>query len=121
MKYVINNRDKPKRLAAKEICIYLDRQVSRIRNNQEQADCRIAPPDDWGCTTWVRAFKEKRNDVDVLFSDAKYEALSEKFALLMAMAVWRKKERGTTDSRAGATLQNEQQRPDLLPKARAHA
>lgn len=121
MKYTINNRDNPEKLVVKEICIYLDKQLRRIKNNQNTAKCRIAPPDDWGCATWLDAFKKKRNDVDVLFSDAKSEAQSEQFALLMAMATWREKERRTADPSAYATLQDDQQRPAILPRARDQA
>lgn len=119
MKYVIKNRDNPEKLAVKEICIYLDKQISRIKNNHGRADCQITPPTDWGCTTWTRAFQEKRNDVDVLFSDAKAEALSEKFALLMAMAAWRGNERrgSGTEQSVG---DNPKQTPSIPAAARAH-
>jgi len=44
-----------------------------------------------GCETWSEARKKKRNNVDVLFSEAKAEALTEQFATLMAWATWGEK------------------------------
>jgi hypothetical protein len=90
MKYVVNHSD-PENISASEICTHLDRQLLRIEG-QKTAEARIAPPEPWGCPTWADAFEKKRSNVDNFVSKAKSEALTERFATLMA---WNKWGRGT--------------------------
>jgi len=87
MKYVVSN---PEKLTTLDICAHLDRELERIKA-QKPAEPLIGPPEAWGCETWSEARKKKRNNVDVLFSDAKAEALSQQYATLMAWATWGEK------------------------------
>lgn len=90
MKYVVSNAVNPEKLTTKGICAHLDRELDRIKA-QKTAEASIRPPEAWGCETWSEARKKKRNNVDVLFSEAKAEALTEQFATLMAWATWGEK------------------------------
>ena len=90
MRYAVSNAANPEKLTTKEICAHLDRELERIKA-QGTAEPLIGPPEKWGCETWSEARKKKRNNVDVLFSEAKAEARTEQFATLMAWATWGKK------------------------------
>ena len=89
MRYALNN---PAKLSAPEICAHLDREISRIKE-LKTADLSIGPPEQWQCQTWNEALKKKRNNVDVFFNEAKNEALSQRYATLMAWATWGTKRR----------------------------
>jgi hypothetical protein len=91
MKYVVNNALKnPDMTTTKNICAHLDRELERI-GAQKTSEAFIGPPEAWGYNRWADALKNKRNDVESLFSDARKEALGGRYCTLMAWATWGQK------------------------------
>jgi hypothetical protein len=93
MKCIIGNemRTPETKLTNEDICVQLDRQIERI-TAQRTAEVRIRPPAAWQCGSWAIAYETKRNDVDVLFSDARKEATSPRYNTLRAWKTWGRRE-----------------------------
>jgi hypothetical protein len=89
MRYIIRNaiRNPGEKPTNEDICVHLDREIDRIKA-QKTAEVRIGPPEAWGCNKWTIAYNTKRNDVDVLFSDARKEAISPQYSTLRAWKTW---------------------------------
>jgi hypothetical protein len=89
MGYIVRNaiRNPESKPSNKDICEHLDKEIDRI-TAQKTADVLIRPPKTWGCVTWMNAYENKRNDVDVLFSAARKEAVSPQYCTLRAWKTW---------------------------------
>jgi hypothetical protein len=87
-------------ISAKRVCDHLDREISRIRE-QKTSSVNIRPPENWGCTDWTEALEKKRSNVDKLLTEARFEALSQRYCTLMAWKTWGKKHKSKKHVVAG--------------------
>jgi hypothetical protein len=87
MKYFVKNLRNPEKHSAEKVCHYLDKEIKNIEMHIT-SEVSIRPPDAWACETWTVALEKKRNNVEVLISEAKKEAQGERYCTLMAWRTW---------------------------------